>query len=79
MPTDALISPLVKASELISRINDHFSYDDIESADVQGDLMLEMSTTNFHEELKRLKESSSKIPFVRDNSTCLPSIGKHFN
>lgn len=56
--SDALIAPLIRSSELMTRISDYFSYDDIDSADVQGDLMLEVSTTNFRSELDRIRSST---------------------
>jgi hypothetical protein len=56
VPTDALIRPLIQASELLSRINDHFSYDDTDNSDIRGELMLDISATSFLGELKRVKE-----------------------
>jgi hypothetical protein len=56
--TDALILPLIQASELLSRINVHFSYDDTDNSDIRGELMLDISATSFLGELKRVKEAT---------------------
>jgi hypothetical protein len=55
-------------SELLSRVNDHFSYPDIDGADVRGEIMLDMSTTSFLAELKHIKDSILLNPILRDNS-----------
>jgi hypothetical protein len=68
VPTDALIRPLIKTSELLSRVHDHFSYDDIENADVRGELLLDMSATSFMAELKHIKDSVLLSPLLKDNS-----------
>lgn len=70
-PTDALIGPLIRMSELMCRINDHFSYDDVDDAEIKGDLMLEMSMSNFRSELERIKNSISSS--MRQNSE-FPSL-----
>ncbi|KAH7372288.1 hypothetical protein BKA66DRAFT_572409 [Pyrenochaeta sp. MPI-SDFR-AT-0127] len=69
IPTDTLISPLIKACELVSRVNDYFSYDDIENADVRGELMLEIATSNFRRELALVKDAASKVQAAKDNVT----------
>jgi hypothetical protein len=56
-PTDALIAPLIRMSELMSRINDFFSYDDIDYAIIKGDMVLEMSMANFCRELGSIKDT----------------------
>ncbi|PVI02420.1 hypothetical protein DM02DRAFT_701928 [Periconia macrospinosa] len=66
-PSDVLILPLIQLSELMCRINDIFSYDDIENADVKGDMMLDMSITNFSSELDRIQDAVA--PSVRQNTT----------
>jgi hypothetical protein len=70
VPSDILISPLVKANELLSRVNDHFSYSDIDNADIQGDVLLEMSTTSFLAELDHIKESIAFNQILKSNSEC---------
>jgi hypothetical protein len=40
------------------RIGNYFSYDDIDNADVKGDIMLEMSTANFCTELDRIRDTA---------------------
>lgn len=79
IPTDTLISPLIKMCELASRVNDYFSYDDIENADVNGELMLEMSTSNFRRELALLKETTSKIPATNGNGMLSLEVLKRSN
>jgi hypothetical protein len=59
--TDQLIQPLIQSSELLSRVNDHFSYDDIDNSDVKGERMLDISVTNFLGELKRIRETAPAI------------------
>jgi hypothetical protein len=56
-PTDALIAPLIQLSELICRVNDHFSYDDIDNAEFAGEMMLEMAMKNFQTELERIRDA----------------------
>ena len=56
-PTDALIKPLVQISALMCRVNNYFSYDDIDNAEVQGETMIQLSITNFQSELARLTET----------------------
>jgi hypothetical protein len=57
-PSDLLITPLVQSSELMCRINDYFSYDDIEDSEIRGETMLKLSTTNFSAELQRLRDAT---------------------
>lgn len=68
VPTDALIRPFIQTSELLSRINTHFSYDDIENADVKGEMMLEISANSFLGELAHIKDSASSSPLLNQNS-----------
>lgn len=56
-PTDTLIMPLVQLSALMCRVNDFYSYNDIENAEINGESMLQLSTNNFESELARLKDS----------------------
>ena len=70
VPSDILISPLVKANELLSRVNDHFSYSDIDNADIKGDMILEMSTTSFVAELDNIRGSIASNHVLRNNSEC---------
>ncbi|KAH7383846.1 hypothetical protein BKA66DRAFT_511923 [Pyrenochaeta sp. MPI-SDFR-AT-0127] len=56
-PSDALIAPLVRLSELMCRISEFFSYDEIAYSDISGESTLDLSTTNFRSELQRLQES----------------------
>ncbi|KAF2008161.1 hypothetical protein P154DRAFT_392929, partial [Amniculicola lignicola CBS 123094] len=69
VPSDALISPLIRLSEVISRANDYFSFDDIDNAEVRGDIILDMSMTNFRNELELIK--SSLPDSVRQNTTII--------
>jgi hypothetical protein len=39
------------------RINDYFSYDDIEDSEIHGEALLKLSTTNFSAELQRLRDT----------------------
>jgi len=66
-PTDALITPLIRLSELMGRINEHFSYDDVDDADIQGEPMLQMSMVSFRSELDVIVNAIP--PDVRENST----------
>ncbi|KAF1951584.1 hypothetical protein CC80DRAFT_204263 [Byssothecium circinans] len=65
--TDALMAPLIQLSELVCRINNFFSYDDVDNAEVKGELMLELSTTNFSTELDRIRDTAPLI--VKNNPT----------
>jgi hypothetical protein len=58
-PTDLLISPLVQLSELMCRINDYFSYDNIEESELKGDTILDLSTNNFSTEYQRMRDGMS--------------------
>jgi hypothetical protein len=66
--TDILISPLIKTSELLSRVNDHFSYSDIDNAEIRGDTLLEMSSNSFLAELEHIKAWTLPNPLLKDNS-----------
>jgi hypothetical protein len=66
--SDTLIRPLVKASELLSRANDHFSYSDIKNAEVRGAILISMSTNSFLAELQHIKDFISFFPVLKDNS-----------
>jgi hypothetical protein len=68
VPTDALIRPLIQASELLSRVNAHFSYDDLDNADIKGELMLDFSVTSFLREVNHIKSSPSTTILLRQNS-----------
>lgn len=67
--TDTIITPLVQLSTLICRIQDYFSYHDIENTDVKGEALLHLSVANFDRELARITES---IP-----QTCIQSNRKY--
>jgi hypothetical protein len=69
VPSDALIRPLVQASELLSRISTYFSYDDVENAEVKGETMLNLSVNNFSADLTHIKESLS--PLLKHSSKCI--------
>jgi hypothetical protein len=66
--TDALITPYVQLSELVARVNEFFSYDDLENAEFRGNVMLEMATNNFHTELERIKSSMLMKDIIKQNS-----------
>jgi len=68
VPTDALIRPMIQTSELLSRVNTHFSYDDIENAEVQGEMILEISANSFLGDLAHIKASVSQSPLAQQNS-----------
>lgn len=65
--TDSLITPMIQLSALLGRINDYFSYDDIENADIKGESLLQLSVTNFETEVTRLAES---IPVEVRETNC---------
>ena len=67
-PSDALIKPLVQISAFMCRVNNYFSYDDIDNAEVQGETMIQLSITNFQSELARLTET---IPSTLFESNCM--------
>lgn len=56
-PSDILIKPLIHASELLCRINEHFSYDEVHDSEVRGETMLELTVDTFRSELQRLRET----------------------
>ncbi|KAF2871406.1 hypothetical protein BDV95DRAFT_40118 [Massariosphaeria phaeospora] len=67
-PSDALISPMVQLSDLTCRVNEYFSYDDIDNAEVSGEMMLDMATGNFASELERIKDA---VPICLKHNTTL--------
>ena len=67
--SDLMIEPLVQLSELMCRISDHFSYDNIEDSEVNGEISLEISTSNFSTELHVLRNAMPAS--VRQNSMCI--------
>lgn len=56
-PSDILIAPLVELSELTSRVNDFFSYDDIECAEVGGEMMLSSAVLHFRRDLDQIRST----------------------
>jgi hypothetical protein len=56
-PSDVFIGPLVHTSDLMCRITEYFSYDEIAFSEINGDSVLELSTSNFRRELQRLQDS----------------------
>ncbi|KAF2475440.1 uncharacterized protein BDR25DRAFT_279503 [Lindgomyces ingoldianus] len=68
VPTDGMITPLVQLGELMCRINEYYSYDDIENAEIRGELFLDMSTKSFRCELERMKDA---IPEALQQNTTL--------
>lgn len=68
--TDVLISPMVQLCELWSRVNDHFSYDNIEYTEVHGELMLSMLTTTFRQEVKRIRDSIVASELAEKSGKC---------
>jgi hypothetical protein len=68
LPTDALITPLVQLSELAARVNEFFSYDDLENAEFGGNMMLELATNNFRTELERIQDSTQRIAVAKESS-----------
>lgn len=56
-PTDTLIAPLLNACELMCRINDFYSYDDIELSEVNGEAAIEVATNTFTAELRQLRDA----------------------
>ena len=69
-PSDSLIPPLVHLSEFMCRINDYFSYDEIQDSEIRGESALNMSTSNFRSELQRLQDFMPE--HARQNSTPVP-------
>jgi hypothetical protein len=49
------------------RINDYFSYDNIEESELQGDTILDLSTNNFSTEYQRMRDTMSES--VAQNGT----------
>jgi hypothetical protein len=58
---------MLQSSELLSRVNDHFSYDDIDNSDVKGERIIDISVTNFLGELKRIRDTAPMS--TKGNST----------
>lgn len=59
---------MVKLCELCSRVNDHFSYDDVDNSEIEGEMMLELSTSSFRKEWLHIKEACSRVWPVKQNS-----------
>jgi hypothetical protein len=72
VPTDVLIRPLIKASELMSRVSDQFSYDDIDNTEIKGEMLLEMAVTVFLAELKQIKDASLLSKVLHENGKLVP-------
>jgi hypothetical protein len=72
VPTDVLIRPLIKASELLSRVNEQFSYDDIDNAEIKGEMLLEMAVTASFAELKHIKDATLLSKVLHENSKLAP-------
>jgi hypothetical protein len=64
--SDVFIQPLIELSELTCRVNDYFSYDDIENAEVNGDMILSFTTLSFRSDLDRIRNSIP--PNIKGNS-----------
>lgn len=58
--------PLVQSSELALRISDYYSFEDIDEAEVRGETLLKLSTSNFSAELQKLRDGMPES--VRANS-----------
>ncbi|KAL5374714.1 hypothetical protein DPSP01_011732 [Paraphaeosphaeria sporulosa] len=66
--TDTIITPLVQLSTLICRVQDYFSYYDIENADVKGEALVQLSVANFDRELARITDSFPQT-LIQNNPT----------
>jgi hypothetical protein len=77
IPTDALITPFVQLSELVARVNDFYSYDDLENAEFRGNVMLEMASNNFHVELERIRSSIEIKDITKQNGRCTPTCTRY--
>ncbi|KAI8940462.1 hypothetical protein NX059_004147 [Plenodomus lindquistii] len=64
-----MVPPLVRLCELCSRVNDHFSYDDIENSDTTNETMLELSTNSFRKERSLIREFTARSLGLRENTT----------
>ncbi|KAF2439641.1 hypothetical protein P171DRAFT_490333 [Karstenula rhodostoma CBS 690.94] len=71
--TDTIITPLVQLSTLICRIQDYFSYYDIENADVKGEALVHTSVANFDRELASITDSIPQT-LIQSNPTLRISI-----
>ncbi|KAF2652369.1 hypothetical protein K491DRAFT_577449, partial [Lophiostoma macrostomum CBS 122681] len=67
-PSDTLIAPMIQSSELMCRVCEHFSYNDIPNADIKGQMMLESATSSFCSEMERIKDS---VPMEHRKHTTL--------
>ncbi|KAF2175720.1 hypothetical protein K469DRAFT_701519 [Zopfia rhizophila CBS 207.26] len=67
VPTDMLVWPFIHLSELMCRVNNFFSYDDIENAEARGEIELDMSMNNFRSELERIRDAVPTT--VKQNTT----------
>ncbi|KAH7130240.1 hypothetical protein B0J11DRAFT_429636 [Dendryphion nanum] len=70
-PTDGFIRPLIQLSDLICRVGEHFSYDDSESAEFTGEIMMETLTSNFVNELLRIKQSAAQLEELHHLTFCV--------
>ncbi|KAL6702475.1 hypothetical protein ACN47E_001630 [Coniothyrium glycines] len=68
VPTDALISPMIQLCELWCRVNDYFSYDDMEYTEIHGEMILNISSTGFRREVQRIKDSTMYSPLAVQNT-----------
>jgi hypothetical protein len=68
VPTDALIRPFVQASELLSRVNTYYSYEDLDNAEVRGEMILQTSVNSFQRELLHMKRTASSPPQLKQHS-----------
>lgn len=66
VPTDALIAPMIRMSDLMCRINDYFRTTTSRTLEVQGESLLDMSMKSFREELERIIDSTPSS--IRQNS-----------
>ena len=57
--SDTIITPLIQLSALLCRVNNYFSYDDVENSEVNGQAVVQLSVGNFENELARINESIS--------------------
>ena len=62
----------------MSRVSNYFSYDDVENSEIRGETLLQMSITNFKNEIDRLADT---IPttILDDNRKCLLLCGRWNN
>jgi hypothetical protein len=67
-PSDVLIAPLVQLNELMCRVSDYFSYDNVEEAELHGETILDLSTKNFSAEHQRMRDAMSES--IAQNGMC---------